>query len=270
MGPSLNFLAKYKKNEKAFNEGWKKARDFFKGKKKSGSNKNKENKSEKEQKSKSQEQPKEKLEPQEQGTKHQDAVKAEREGGANKDLNSATGRAMGGLDKVENGSTVLPGQEMKDTRGKVKEFGEKIEEKDDVQTEKEQLDKSFEEKIGDKKLDQHLEKGEGKRGNSWVDKVRPEKNEMNFDGQEQLGDQSKAIDLMKEESTQFMMPEPENTNEMALTDEQQEKAIDLMGDNNSLESNRTHKTNWSPSTEITTIRLMPTKRLSEATKKLKP
>ena len=100
------------------------------------------------------------------------------------------------------------------------------------------LKKSFEDRVGEKKIDKVLEEGKPKEGKSWVDKVRPENNEMNFDGQEQLGDQSKAIDLMKEESTQFMMPEQGSTNEMVLTDDQQEKAIELMGDNNSLEDSQ--------------------------------
>lgn len=211
------------KAEKALKEGLQKAREYF----------NKQNKSQgKKGKNEKEEAPKKEPENkngngqlrEEVEKKWTSEIEVEREKAANMEVGKSRGRAPGDLDKIENASTSGLGkekevQEINEERGIEKEKG----------AEKQEAEKTFQERIGEKKIDNILEEGKIEEEKSWAEKVRPDK-ASEFRNLDQETENTRAINLLKEDSSKFFMPENKNTPEMILDQNEKKEAVELMGE----------------------------------------
>ncbi len=153
----------------------------------------------------------------------------ERSRAANQDVGRARGRAPGNLNKVENAPTSVQEKDV-DAGDKVEEIKEKRGLEQEAEIRRGEADQSFEEKAGEKKIEQILEEGKSEEGKSWADKVRPDE-KMEFESLDQDGNQAKAINLLREDSAGYFMPEGRNGNEVILDQAERKQAVELIEDN---------------------------------------
>jgi hypothetical protein len=135
-------------------------------------------------------------------------LEIEREKAANVDPSKASGRAIGGLEKVENAST-----KSKVNQKNLDRKTEEIEEKRDIEKEtkigKSEAESDYKKNTDDKNLEQILDKGKSNEGKSFAERVRPNK-EMEFQSLDEKQLNDKTINLLKEDSSKFLMPANDN------------------------------------------------------------
>jgi hypothetical protein len=159
-------------------------------------------------------------------------IEIEREKAANSDVGKASGRALGDLDKIENSATSLP-----EENPSIEEDIEDIKENRGIEKEKEQenrdVERSFEEKIGEKKIEKILEEGKPEEGKSWVDKVRPNQDQdLEFQSLESEESKTQTINFLKDDVSSFSIPEIKDNVDVPLEEEDKEKIIELLHDEN--------------------------------------
>jgi hypothetical protein len=156
-------------------------------------------------------------------------IDVERGKAANQEVGKGRSRALGDLDKVENAPTSVPGK-VTGVEEKLKELEEKGGLENEAEKRSAEAAKTFEERIGGKKIEEILEEGKPQEGKSWAEKVRP-KEEMEFQSLDQEAERAQTVDLLKEDSGKYFMPEGKNGSEIMLDQEEKKQAIELMGEN---------------------------------------
>jgi hypothetical protein len=160
-------------------------------------------------------------------------IEIEREKAANSDVDKASGRALGGLDKTENAPTSINKKEP-DVEGKLQEIeSSKRGLKEESEKRAEEAEKTYEEKIGNKKIENILEEGKTEEGKSWVDKVRPgQDQDMEFQSLESEESKTQTINFLKDDASSFSIPETKDNVDVPLDEEDKEKVIELLNDEN--------------------------------------